>query len=253
MAVKILRWAPGAGGDTLLKFAVKSNSNLHTNLVFTNSPDVSRTSVNYYATKQFKYKQITKMGMFSHDIDTQLLKQELGQFDAEHSGNWILKSHFYNITFDQDVIDIVIPNNLLPFVVLASVVKDPRADGLIQYQHPLIPKIKDKEILDKFDMYNIAKKEIMPKIYSDNQISLGDILGGWESFCNATKQVGIHIDTKFKTDYNNWTEANKKFMPSEKYKSLLSSNNLDHTYKELSLVEKYCLLALSGKKFKILT
>lgn len=252
MAVKILRWAPGAGGDTLLKFAVKSNSNLHTNLVFTDSHDVSRTSVDYAATKQFKYKQITKMGMFFHDTDTQLLKQELGQFDAEHSGNWILKSHLYDITFDQDVIDIVTPIEYLPFVVLASVGKNTRESGLIQYNHPLIDKIKDKDTLDKFDMYNIAKNELVPRHLSDNQISLKDTLDGWQSFCTATKQAGIHIDNKFETAYNVWLEANKKFMPSKKYKSLLIDNNFDYECNQLSLVEKYCLLALSGNKFKLL-
>lgn len=253
MSVKILRWPAGAGGDTILKLAVQSNSNLNTNIVFADSKNVNRTKVDYYASNQFKYKHISKMGMYDwQDVDIQILKQELEQFDAEHSGNWILKSHIYDVEFNQDVIDIVTPIEYLPFVVLASVVKNTRESGLIQYNHPLIDKIKDKDTLDKFDMYNIAKNELVPRHLSDNQISLKDTLDGWQSFCTATKQAGIHIDNKFETAYNVWLEANKKFMPSKKYKSLLIDNNFDYECNQLSLVEKYCLLALSGNKFKLL-
>jgi hypothetical protein len=253
MSVKILRWPAGAGGDTLLKLAVLSDSNLSTNVKFAETDNVNRTKIDVDASNQFEYKQITKMGMYdAHTVDLQLLKQELLQFEGKHQGDWILKSHCYDIIFDQEVIDIVVTKDCLPFVVHASVVKNPRSAGLLQYNHPMIEKIKDQDILNKFDIFNIAKNELTRQ-YGDNHILLKDMLSGWYSYSNSTKQTGIYIDNKFEVSYNIWLDANKKFMPSEKYLSLLANNKLDYESDDLSLVEKYCLLALSGKKFRILT
>lgn len=252
MSIKILRWQAGAGGDTILKMATMSSDNLHTNTKFLNSDDVTKTHVDVIGSRQFKYSEITKMSMRDcHEVDKKLLKQQLLQLEAEHTGHWILKSHYYDMVFDQEVIDIVPTSKYLPFLVLATIVKNKREDGLVEYNHPLLKKIKDKELLYKFDLYNFAMSTILHNNLSSTQITLEDTLGGWDSFIIAIKNAGLHIDNKFKDYYDSWLSANSKFMPSEKYKSLLISNNLDHTVDGLTLVERYCLLALAGKKFKI--
>lgn len=253
MSIKILRWTGGAGGDTILKLLTLSDSSLQSNTKFIDSTDDLKTHIDVPACRQFKYSQIAKMSLYDfNSVDVRLLKQQLSDFDKEHEGDWILKSHCYGIDFEQEVIDIVPTVEYLPFVVSANVVKNSRESGFMQYEHPLVNKIKDPEILYRFDIYNIAKNNLSTSILSSNkQIKLHDTLGGWDSFISAIKQVGLHIDAKFRNSYDAWLLANKKFIPSEKYKSLALANNLDYTSDELSLVEKYCLLAIAGGKFTV--
>ena len=71
-----------------------------------------------------------------------------------------------------------------------------------------------------------------------------------------------HLRTYFKTKsltfdttsnyLDQWVENNKRFLPSETFKNYIKNTNYDYMDNSLEMVERYTLLALSGKNFKFL-
>ena len=116
----------------------------------------------------------------------------------------------------------------------------------------IVKKIKDPVILYKYNCYNLAIDRVSTRNFDTKQIKLSDILGGWNTFLNSIEHVQLSVLDCFKDYYNNWLEENSVFFPSKEYTNLVETKNYDYTCTNLSLEERYCLLALSGGKFKIL-
>jgi hypothetical protein len=252
MSVKILRWMLGSGGDTIINLLLKSNINLHSQNKYCGLNN-SRTSFDVEYVKAFRYDQISKMTLVdAQSTDINLLSEQLNQLEQEDTSiDWILKTHCY-FEFNKEVIDIVIGENFLPFALTAGLAKNPRSKVNIVDYHPLISKISDSVVLYKFDCYNMAVKSITTKNFSTLQIQLGDLLKDWQQFTSALSAVGLYVSPDCQEYYERWLTDNKKFLPSKTYTTLVRNKNYDYLDSTLSIEEKYCLLALSGEKFRLL-
>jgi hypothetical protein len=256
MSLTILRWQGGMCGDTVLKLILLSNPHFHCQNQYADSTDTISSRPNISYARSFEYDQIGKMSMQNYlDVNLTLLKEQLAllaQSSAVNGEYWILKSHVYNEQFDYRTIDITGHVNTIPFVVNSNLVKKSRVVDKMYEYHPLMPKIKDPDVLNKFHMFNMAKNLLNFKNVSDEQLHLEDILGGWSRLTDSLRRLGFALDQKYKLLYQSWLEANQAFMPSQYYKQLVTDQNFDYNSQNLSIYERYCLLALSGNNFKVL-
>jgi hypothetical protein len=236
-------------GDTVLKLLLDSDQHLQSQNRYISLHN-GQTLIDHNYCQSFKYDQISQMSLINFSAVNKLqLFDQLCQLDqSDLTAHWMLKTHCY-FDFPYPVIDIVAGPEFMPFVIKASLQKNPE---ILNY-HVLMSKIKDPELLYKFNCFNYAQDLVQNKPLSDQQISLQDILSGWDIFVTALKQVDLEISQKCQVYYSEWTEQNKKFMPSTVFTQLIQHNNFDYNCAGLTLEEKYCMLSLAGKKFKVLT
>jgi len=251
MSITMLRWKAGAGGDTVLKLLLESDPGLHSQNKYLLQKNGKTTLDADYA-DSFRYNLIGKMSRgLSHEVDQDQLFYQLDQLNHEDpSKNWLLKTHCY-FDFSYPVIDIVISQTLLPFVIRANLAKNSRQKNLMPDYHPMVSKIKDPGILYKFDCYNTAVDLLQVK-YSAQQLQLQDLLAGWDCFVRAIDMLSLQIDVKCRDYYNTWLQNNQQFIPSSAFVSLVASNNYNYNCKDISIEERYCLLALSKERFQLL-
>jgi hypothetical protein len=254
MPVRLLRWKSGAGGDTVLKILLESNPDLHSQNSYETLLDTNKTNIDSNFIKSFEYSQIAKMSLKdaqSTDIDL-LLKQLDALNKSSPTTHWLLKTHLY-YNFTQEVVDITVGEKLLPFMLRAGMHKNSRSnDRMNTNYHPLATKIKDPDVLYKFDCYNIITHALSNSQCSNLQIDLNNILAGWDDFRHALSLVNLYAAPSSREYYENWVKSNRQFYPSDKYISLVNDKNYDYTLDELSIEERYCLLALAGKKFLLI-
>lgn len=256
MSIKFLRFKPGAGGDTILKLILASNLNLKSQIEYVGCVN-GKTVLDMDALQSFRYLEIALLSLNPSEVVLEKLKQQLLQLQNENkTQQWFLKSHYYE-ELDYPIIDIVVTKKMLPFAVKGVTLKniaDPTRHNTLKSYTPLISKIKDKKILHYFNCYNVALDIInVEKIeLSNNKIKLENILDNWENLLELLKNVGVTVSEECKTYYEQWIQKNQKYKPSVNYTNLVSNNNFDYTFPELDIEERYCLLALSGQKFKIL-
>lgn len=245
----------GSGGDTVLKILLDSNPDLRSQNSYKNLLDNNRTSINLDFVNSFAYSQISKMSMKDYcDTDIELLKTQL---DTLSNNNptipWLLKTHLY-YNYSQEVVDITVGDSLLPFMLKAGLHKNPRGSNRMQENyHPMISKISNPDVLYKFDCYNIVVTAISNRQYINFQIPLECILDSWEKFTHSLSQTQLNVSQNCYNYYQNWITSNKQFYPSKQYVSLVDDKNYDFNCNELSIEERYCLLALAGKKFCLLS
>lgn len=252
MSIVLLRWKSGAAGDTVLKLLLDSNPNLHSQNKYTALVGAQSVS-DISHIKSFEYDQIAEMSLMNSHIklDQPMLFDQLRQLEqSDPQKQWMLKTHAY-FNFLYPVIDIVVDHEHMPFVVKASLTKNSRAKNVVPEYHPMTSKISDPEILYKFDCFNFAKDLIQIK-YCDQQINLKEILGGWSNLVKALHRVNLNVSADCESYYNQWLKNNQQFIPSDIFLSLLQCKNFDYGHEGLTIEERYCLLALSGGKFKIL-
>jgi hypothetical protein len=252
MSIKLLRWRSGSGGDTVLKMLLDSNPTLLSQNKYVGLTQ-GKTKLDVDYVRSFKYQQIAKMSLRdAADVDLETLLFELKCLEQDDPlKKWLLKTHCYH-EFSHEVIDIVVEHQILPFVVKASLAKNSRKNNAIPVYHPLISKITDPKILYKFDCYNMALDTVSNKNFSDQKIYFKDIVGGWETFTKSLSNVNLHVNVQCRDYYESWLADNQIFMPGTEYISLINEQNYDYTRSNLSVEEKYCLLALSNKKFCLL-
>ena len=256
MAVTILRWKGGAGGDTVLRLLMMSNPELQSQTRYVEHPDSQQS----YFDKGFCHAQLQSYSLINEmalsnckNVDLNLLINQLDELEKNsQQQHWMLKSHVYNVNIKQRIIDIVVSPELMPFVITANLSKNSRELGLIRNYHKLCSKISDKKLLYKFDFFNMARDLVDTKNLSQEQITVDDITAGWQTLTLSLGRLNLTLDKNCFTIYNNWLENNKKFMPSVTYQSMVADNNFDYEDTRLTVQERYCLLALSGSKFKIL-
>ena len=253
MSIKLLRWTSGMAGDTVLKLLLDSDANLQSQNRYIALSD-GQSQIDYNYCKSFKYNQIAEMSlMHAFDVDPIVLFEQLEQLESDDvTAQWLLKTHCY-FDFLYPVVDITVNAEQMPFVVKAGLHKNSRAKNLLPNYHVLASKISDPAILYKFDCFNYAQDLLQTRNYSADQLNLKHILGGWEDFVTALSKVNLNISAHCQTYYNQWLEENQRFVPSTAYLKLLEQQDFDYNNDKLTIEERYCLLALSKQKFKILT
>lgn len=250
MPITLLRWKSGACGDTILKIVLDSNPTLCSQNRYVGMND-GKTEIDINYVKNFQYSEIANMSSNMLKVDEKLLMSQLKELDSSDSKSWLLKTHQY-IDFLYPIIDIVIEDELIPFVVKASLTKNSRDNNQVPDYHPLIKKIKDKETLYKFDCFNYAADIIATTNISNKTISLKSVLSGWDTFVSSIQSVGLYISPNSKEYYDLWLKQNRMYYPSEEYISSIKNNNFDFKHPNLSIEEKYSMWALLRNKFKIL-
>lgn len=253
MSIKLLRWTSGMAGDTVLKLLLDSDANLQSQNRYIALSD-GQSQIDYNYCKSFKYNQIAEMSlMHAFDVDPIVLFEQLQQLESEDiNAQWLLKTHYY-FDFLYPVVDITVNAEQMPFVVKAGLHKNSRTKNLLPNYHVLASKISDPAILYKFDCFNYAQDLLQTRNYSADQLRLKHILGGWEDFVTALSKVNLNISAHCQTYYNQWLEENQRFVPGTAYLKLLEQQDFDYNNNKLTIEERYCLLALSKQKFKILT
>ena len=252
MSIKLLRWTSGMAGDTVLKLLLDSDLNLQSQTKYIALND-GQSQIDYQYCKSFKYDQVAEMSlMHAFDVDHTILFEQLQQLESDDMhAQWLLKTHCY-FDFLYPVVDITVTAEQMPFVIRAGLHKNSRAKNLLPNYHVLASKISDPEILYKFDCFNYAQNLLQTKNYSSNQLGLKDILSGWEDFATALGKVNLRISADCQTYYEQWLGENQRFMPTATYSELVKLQNFDYNNNTLTIEERYCLLALSGQKFKTL-
>jgi len=251
MSITLLRWKAGAGGDTLLKLLLESDPELLSQNRYL-SQQGGKTMFDVDYVDSFRYQSIAKMSRVQPaEVDQTKLFQELEQLYQENPAQrWLLKTHCY-FDFLYPIIDIVIDRIMLPFAIQANLTKNSRQKNLMPDYHPMIPKIKDPDILYKFDCYNSAV-DLLQVRYADQQIQLLDLLSGWDQLDLAVSSLGLHLSKDCCGYYLGWLQNNQQFMPSCTFISLVQNANYDYHNTALTTVERYCLLAMAGEKFCLL-
>jgi hypothetical protein len=256
MPLTLLRWQSGAGGDTVLKILLDSNPGLQSQNQYTGL-DNNKTQIDIEYVTSFKYNEISKMSLMSHDfVDADLLTRQLRALEEENTNvPWLLKTHCY-FNFHYPVIDITVDQQFLPFLVKSTLAKNFKEHNTILNYNSMITKIKDPTILYKYNCYNLAVSFInncmLNKNLSQTRLSVKNILGGWESLNNSLKELGFCVADHCKLYYKTWLSKNQSLLPSKYYIELVENNNLDYRSPKISIEEKYCLLALAREKFKII-
>jgi hypothetical protein len=251
MTVNILRWKGGFGGDSLL------------NMICNSIPDV-KTNVNFlpgfteHGSTQLESKlHITGLSYVelmalenNHVPDNEIsyLTNELTALD--NSNNiWWLKSHQYNFDlFNHVTVDIEADLLSLPFVVSANINK---TLILEKNYNELASMIPDKETKIKYAAFSLAKEFIATPKYKQS-ISVSQLLAGWQSVYYSMKTFNVELNNSTKSFYKRWVANNQKYIPSNVYQQKITNQSYNIDHPKLSTIEKYCLLAISGNKFKLL-
>ena len=250
MPIRILRWKSGSAGDTVMKILLDSDSTISSQNKFV-ATNQGKTLIDCDFLNSFDYSEISKMSLALETVDLQLLKKQL---EVLHNNNvekqWLLKTHLYT-KFEFHVIDITTDKFSLPFGVKATVSKITNP-AVMQDYHPFNKKIPDREVLYKFYCFNLAKDRINLPNNFDNVIALENIYSGWNIFVNTLESLNFHVSTNQKNYYDQWLNHNEQYKPSALYQKLVQEDNFDYNCTDLCIEERYCMLALSKKKFKII-
>ena len=247
MPGNILRWKGGAGGDILLKLISLSQSNIRTNVKFQQGLTDQGAAVLDFSQLDIS-KQTDLMTKLEHldEVDPVLLTQQVQALFAGEQ-TWWLKSHYYaHNVCDQNTIDLVADLPSLPFAVAANINKTKTL--AVDFNH-LVGNIRDLDLRLHYSIFSVAKDFVA--FGTKNQtITVGQLLSGWPSVKHAIKQFEVELDENLKIIYETWLSSNQEYQPSATYKYCVQSQHYDIDHPKLNLVEKYCLLAISGSKFK---
>lgn len=247
MTLNILRWQGGSGGDMLLSL-ISNSAAIQTNAKF--QPGLSAhgkilldqshqpTQINYIA-MDFKCRAL---------IDPILLKQELDQIIASDQ-TWWVKSHYYEQNFYTDcIVDIVIDYDLLPFAVTANINKTTTMQSDF---NPLVSKINNPHIRYQYSIYSLAKDFVYP-YNTKRTIQLKQLVSGWDCLRHTLELLDIPLNKELQSFYQDWLTLNTMYMPTSAYQHLVNTQDYNMDHPDLTLVEKYCLLVLAGRKFQLL-
>jgi hypothetical protein len=106
--------------------------------------------------------------------------------------------------------------------------------------------------LYKFYCFNLAKDRINFSNNFESIIALENIYSGWTIFVDTLESLNFCVSTNQKNYYEQWLNHNEQYKPSALYQKLIQEDNFDYDCTDLCIEERYCMLALSRKKFKIL-
>jgi hypothetical protein len=245
----LLRWKGGYAGDMLLNLILKSNPQIKTNVTLSEVMSTGKIKVSRNQIENFI--QVSNMAFYKMPVDESRLVDEINEL-VESNDIWYIKSHYYESNkFNNLTVDITTNPTWLPFTTVANVEK---SDKILNTDYNLpIQGVDDPELKKKYALYNVAKDSLMQTSFGDRTISISDILAGWEQLIKAAELAEIYVDISTKEFYNNWYKLNTQYFPSDRYKKYILDNNYDYFDTQLSLGERYCLLALSGEKFKVLS
>lgn len=251
MPASILRWRGGSGGDMILFFKSLSSPGSVINVEFNSIDQAGKTNVNFSKVKKFgPQREIDKLALnpdWRKQIKSQQLLAEITDYMSHYESVWI-KSHYYEIDHFNDItVDLVVDAFSLPFVVFSNITK---TDTVKQNFNKLVKLIIDPVLKNNYSLYSVAVDNVINfKPGGRQRLMVSDILSGLETFKIATDRVNLQLNFQFSEIYNQWLANNRPYFPSEQYQKMAQNRDYDFMNTDLSLAERYSLMALSGNKF----
>jgi hypothetical protein len=248
MAVSILRWKGGSGGDMLLYIKSLSHPGSVVNVAYQQLDATGK--IDCASGNLSNLKEINKMALnpyWLEQINKGKLLQEITLYSQQAESVW-LKSHYYDTDiFNSYTLDLVADASTLPFVILSNLIK---TDTLARNFTNLDTLIKDDYIRYKYYMYLVGTNCLKDTSNLNTQkIPVSSLLVDLKTFTQAVSKTNLDLDPDFFHIYENWLSANKKHLPCLKYYDKVLSQDFDFMDTDLSLPERYSLLVLSGNKF----
>jgi hypothetical protein len=120
----------------------------------------------------------------------------------------------------------------------------------VDFNH-LVGNIKDPELRRHYSIFSVAKDFVAFET-TNQTITVGQLLSGWIKIKHTIKQFNVNLDENLKIMYNTWLATNQSYLPSSTYKYCVQNQHYDVDHPALNLIERYCLLAISGGKFRLL-
>ena len=262
----LLRWLGGGGGDTLCQLLMNNNPDTYMNFIpgiIDHNVLTGRTYIDDDI--DHDYPLISQLGRANPITDKEQLKEEFVKLIKEHD-KFIVKFHNFDQEFDHmlkddlDVNDVGFDLGFLPFVIQANIEKfsnthHPMYD--LKYNKTL--ERIGKKLSDHQKRQVLMWSMILHAIKCLNEFELDkapirtqDLFYDNKRVENFFNKQGYHIglNTQF---FSNWKDNNTKYLPSKKYQSCLENKDYDYNnQKELSIVERYIFLSLTGQKFTFL-
>ena len=268
MSSILLRWPGGGGGDTILTLLLGSN-NVYTNIHAFNKIDtVTGQSLltNKFDKEYPSFYKLAGNPLLTSKIDKVLLKQDIIKLIGKKD-LFVLKTHYFDKYFDQDICDIVdivdigFKIKFLPFIVRANLNKTPTLvnsrivnnSHFDSTMHTIAEKLTEdqnkqivtwhiiKDMINKVRIFNLENASIMTE----------DLFYDREHLKTYFQSKNLMLDIT--ADYfDQWVENNKKLLPSNTFQNYIENTNYNHLDDSLDMVERYTLLALSGKNFQFI-
>jgi hypothetical protein len=251
MAVTVVRSSSGSAADTILKLLSINEPNAKFNIQFDSLNEVGRSPTNPIINPNIP--NCIKLGTNQEiigTIDTTSLLNEINNL-RNIDEIYYLKSHYFEKILNDVTIDIVNTHRTLSFMAQSNVYKTNLLQKHSNYTK-LNSKIKDQEIAVKYALYNIIKDCLIYKNFSNRQISVENIIGGWDKLSENLQNLGFTLNLQAQEYYSSWLNLNLKYLPSNKYVQYVDVGYHNYNDTDLNIAERYALLALSGNKFKIL-
>lgn len=269
MAGLLLRWMGGGGGDTICQILAKENPGTYMNFSVGDLNHVNgRTLIKN--DRDPDYPLLSDLSRADPVSDNRKLKDDFLKLIANHD-KFIIKFHNFDRQFDElikshlRIDDIGFNLGFLPFIIQSCFEK------FSKEQHPMYDlKYKTESNFDSM-LEKIGRKLTT---HQKNQVLLWNMiadaskcmyhfnldkapLATQDLFNDNRRIVNFFNDKGFNINLDipyisEWKDSNKKYLPSKKYQSYLNSKDYNYDDNDLSLVEKYIFLSLSGKSFRFL-
>ena len=263
----ILRWPGGGGGDTIMNLLSHSND-VYTNIHATNEidPATGQSLISEKFDEDYPSFYNMALPVTIKTLDSKALKQDIVKLNSKKD-TFLLKSHRWDKNLDKDICDIVDIVNIgytiafIPFIVRANlnktktlvnsrIVNKSYFDSTI---HKIAKKLTEdqnkqivtwhiiKDMINKVRIFNLENASIMTE----------DLFYDREHLKTYFQSRSLKLDIT--SDYlDQWVEYNKKLLPSNTFQNYIENTNYNHLDDSLDMVERYTLLALSGKNFQFI-
>ena len=261
MAGMMLRWQGGQAGDILMH-VIAQNKKVYLNF---NPIEVSQSGqLVGEPIKDSRYPVLTNLPYVQVDpvqkhtpIDYNQLRNDILQVKKDYE-HFVIRFFVHDKTFDQNVKDIVAvfdigcDMNFLPFVIEAGTKK--LNDVHKGYDKEILNKISSKLTTHQkhqFNIYNTAVG-IIDRLQNKDYnfiFNTNDIFGNTKLIQSKLQEFNLDFDNN---GYKHWKDINQQFLPSQIYQTYIKNQTYLYNDNQLSLVEKYVLLALSKEKFQFL-
>ena len=261
MAGMMLRWQGGQAGDILMH-VIAQNKKVYLNF---NPIEVSQSGqLVGKPIKDARYPVLTNLPYVQVDpvqkhtpIDYNQLHNDILQIKKDYE-HFVIRFFVHDKTFDQNVKDIVdvydlgCDTSFIPFVIQAGIKKLNQPDQL--YDKEMLNKISSKMSTNQkyqFDIYNTAVAMIERFQNKDYNFifNTNDIFSNTKLIQSKLQEFDLDFDNN---GYKHWKNINQQFLPSQIYQTYIKNQTYLYNDNQLSLVEKYVLLALSKEKFQFL-
>lgn len=248
--MRMFRWVGGACGDTVVKLIVDHKPGIVCDFTYSNTVTDQGATPSTKSQKIYSaFPELHGLDHLDSYVDYNLACSTVKRLDARQQ-QFVFKSHCYQPGMDvlnPYIIDIEITPDMYPFVTNSLISKN-WPDGV---RCPVNYVLKGRAQNLAASYYTMAQRQLQSRArYSDQRLQLQDILAGFDQLQSALNCLGFDISNR--EFYNQWRALQDQYWPSHRYQQYVQDCNYCWQDTELSSLERYTLLALSGENFQFL-